>query len=751
MRTSGVRSGVLSWLGVFGMALVLAAGAAGAAAQAPAQPEASADATVESLFADFVHYARLGRFSAAEGFAKALLAHPDLDPVKVLEAAEQDRASVDTLLILIKNSSIGPSAAKVLELIEQGEILRRKDPARIRANIAKLGGSPQQEYLATRHLAESGEYAVPGMIAALLDPARAELRQRVITALPQIGKPAVQPLAQALQMEDDDARLHVIWALGEIGYPQAVPYLRRLMINTELPGSTHQAATAAIARIEQVSGRPCAGEPAAQLFELGERYYDEASAVRADPRLPMANVWYWDAGQQALQAVEVPTRIFGQVMAMRCAEQALLIEADRTDAIALWLAANVRRESRLGFDVESGDPDEAGDEVDPTRPEVFPRALYFTQAAGPRYAHLVLARAIADQDAAVALGAIEALRLTAGESSLIGTEDYKQPLVQALRFPDLLVRIRAALALGAALPKSGFSGYDQVVPVLGLALRQSGQRQVLVVDADQQNLNRVMGELRDSDTAVVGETSFYAAMQRARTEFEALSAVYLSTDLQDPPLAVALDELRSELLFAKTPVVILVKPQQFVVAEEIAPDSPYVERIDAAADGADLQERWERIVERTGERDIDADLALSIALQTADTVRQLAADGRTVLDPMQATPALIAALSSPSEELQVAACGALALLQSEPAQRAVAHVALDEANTKSLRVAAFSALARSARGFGNLLEAEPVSRLLVMAKEDGDLVIRTSASEALGALNLATNQASEIIRGYHRR
>ena len=43
-----------------------------------------AEATVESLFDDFVHYARLGRFTTADAFAKALLAHPDADPIDVL-------------------------------------------------------------------------------------------------------------------------------------------------------------------------------------------------------------------------------------------------------------------------------------------------------------------------------------------------------------------------------------------------------------------------------------------------------------------------------------------------------------------------------------------------------------------------------------------------------------------------------------------------------------------------------------------
>jgi hypothetical protein len=213
------------------------------------------------------------------------------------------------------------------------------------------------------------------------------------------------------------------------------------MNRDDVSGESREAAARSIDRIQEISGRTYPGEPHELFFYLGDAYYNEDTSFRADTRIKTANVWYWDAQEQALTRTGVPTKIFGQVMAMRCAEEALLLKNDFAEANALWLSANVRREARLAMNVESADPKEEG-EVDATRLPEFPRALYFTQAAGPRYAHQVLERAVADNDAPVALGAIRALRTTAGEASLIGTEDYKQPLVQALRFSDLLVRIR---------------------------------------------------------------------------------------------------------------------------------------------------------------------------------------------------------------------------------------------------------------------------------------------------------------------
>ena len=706
------------------------------------------DNTVEQLFTDFLYYARLGRFTAADASARALLTHPDLNPVELVEIADRDRKSVETLLILIRSSSISESATRVMEVLQRGEYMRRQDQERITKHIEDLGGTPQQEAFAIRGLIDGGEYAVPPLVAALHDPGKKVLWPRIINALPRLQKDAVGPMVQALSTKDNAIRQNLIHALGEIGYSQAIPYLRRVEGDASSTPETKAAADTAVERIESLTGRSFPGASDALFFQFAERYYNEDDAVRADPRLDNANVWYWDAGARALKPVAVPRKIFGPVMSMRCAEETLQLKNDHADAIALWLAADIRREARLGMNVESGDPNEKG-ESDATRPAVFPRALYFTQSAGPRYAHLVLARAVKDNDASVALGAIEALRVTAGEATLIGPEDVKQPLTQSLRFPDTVVRVRAALALGAALPKSSFADSQLVMPVLSTALSLTGRDQYLIVDRDGDNANRIAGALRAGGGEAIADTDFFRALDRVRGEFQRLSGVFVSTDIAEPNVTEALARMRGEFRFAKAPVVVLTKPAQDVFAEELAHRDEYVERVDAAVDEAALRAALDRVRTRTGQTPLTPDTASSIALQTAETLRRIAVDGRTVYNVSEAAPALIGALSASDERLQTAAASVLALIPAPAAQRAVAHVALDANNTLSLRVAAFGSLAESARNNGNMLEESQINALVKIAREESDLVIRTSSSQALGAVNLATNKASEIIRGYY--
>ena len=710
--------------------------------------QASADATVESLFTDFLHYARLGRFTVAASFGKSLLSHPKLGPAVLLDSSIRDHRSIDTLLILVRNTTVGESAAQVLELIEEGERRRHQDLERIKANIALLSGDPQQEYLATGRLVASGEYAIPQIVQTLLDDGQAQVWPRIATMLPKIGKPAVNPLVMALRVRDTNVRLTLIRALGQIGYPQAVPYLLKIIVDDTTPAEVREGASRAIEQIETISGRTYPGSAGDRLFRLGEQYYNEDSSVRSDPRLPEANVWYWDKDMESLRRVVVGQPIFGPLMAMRCCEEALRLRHDRADAIALWLAANIRRESLLGLDVRSGDPNEVGD-PDPTRPPEFPRALYFTQAAGPRYAHLVLQRAVGDADSAVALGAISALRITAGASSLIGTEDIKQPLVQALLFSDFLVRARAALALGAALPRTRFADSDFVVPVLAKALTLTGTEQMVIVDGDQERLNRVAGALQAGGREVIAETNFHRAMERARAEFPVVSAFFLSADLTNPGLGAALTSLRGEFVFGKTPVVVLAGTDHAVLAEELTTAFQHVEAVDAAVDRDGLEAALQRARQRAGQSRLDPDLALSLALEAGEVLRRIVIDGRTVYHVGKAEPALIGALSATNEELQRTAASVLALLGTTTAQRAIAQVALDAGNPESLRLAMFGSLAESAKDHGNLLEDSQIAELLHIARDDDDLTIRTAASQALGAINLATDQASDIIRSYH--
>jgi CheY-like chemotaxis protein len=477
---------------------------------------------------------------------------------------------------------------------------------------------------------------------------------------------------------------------------------------------------------------------------LAAEYYQRTESIRADVREPMTIVWNWR--EDFLTPTPVPTRIYEEVMCMRCGESALQLDSGVTQAVALWLASNFRREARLGMDVESEELDPRNS-ADGTRPAGFLRGVYYARSAGPRYCHPVLGLAVRDREAAVALGALAALKATAGASSLVGLQDERQPLVEALTFPDTTVRIKAALTLGQALPLEKFPGGENVSTVLAEALAQTGHRHAIIVDTDGENRNRVAEILTGMDVSSVTGSNLLEVLAIARLEQPDVDLIVLASDISQPNLAEAAAVLRRDFRFANTPVIVLARREQELMADRIAASEVQMGVVSHRATATDVAAAWDEAASRVGRVPTTPETALALALDAAETLRLIAISRTPAFDFAKAEPALIGALSHPAAELQIKAAQVLAYASSAAAQRAVARVALSGETDMALRLPAFASLAESAKRQGNLLESYEVDALRELTMKSDDPVIKTAASRALGALNLPTHDATTIIIG----
>ena len=153
---------------------------------------------------------------------------------------------------------------------------------------------------------------------------------------------------------------------------------------------------------------------------------------------------------------------------------------------------------------------------------------------------------------------------------------------------------------------------------------------------------------------------------------------------------------------------------------------------------------------KSGGNKLSGKLADELALRATDAILGLAIDGKSSIDVTPTIGAIISSLSSPVQELQVKAARTLAAINSADGQRVTCELALNPGNNTELRIAAFEALAESAKRHGNLLLPAQASEIVKAAIETADLTMRTAASQALGALNLTSNEASEIIRRFYR-
>lgn len=743
-----------------------------AAPAAAPEPEAK-DATLESLFANYLHFALIGRFDVADQrFAQPLLSRPELNPMTpeaaetLIQLSEKYENSMDTLLLLINNSTIGENAQKLMTLIREAHTRKRMDPSRIKTNIDLLKGDPMQRTVAIERLIESGEYAVPWMLGMLSDTKREDLQPFVARALPQLGRNAINPLLAALGCKHEPTVQAVIDSLGKIGYPQALPYLQELATSKNTPASIQKTAAEAVDRILS-NNAGIKLKAADELFrDLAEQYFAEIDSLRPDPREDRANLWRARAdaqpGEDVVAPIAVDSRIYSLVQCMECCQTSLSLSLNTDQSaipqpavLALWVAANFRREARLGLDVESEETVDAR-KLDPSRPENFPRSIYFARMAGPSCNQIVLARGIKNRDRDIALGAVSALNVTAGRQAMTDVQgEGGTSMGEALYFPDLLVRVQAALALGKALPPAPFRGSTEVMPVLASVLTPSEKKNYMLVDPQQESSGVIQTSLINGGAVLVLADRLGPALNQARRELTHLDGIFLASDMKQPTVAEAIGDLAKDERFCLTPIIVLVKENQTTVLDRIDKSDRRVGSIfvlttsDKSTDPKIVEQmlaKLEQVTARCGLHPLSPESKLSLALQAAQVVQGMAQSQSSVFDAQAALPALVETLRTASvEELRSAAAAALAWMPAPQAQQAIGGIALAAQETESLRITAFGLLADSARRFGGQLDESLMSRLMEQATGEPNLTLRTAAGKAMGSMNPSVKQILPII------
>lgn len=411
----------------------------------------------KDLWNDFLHTTAIGRFDLAKGYAQKLIEN-NPDPKAVLALSESNLEGYRLLLKMNADSEeLREVSGTILDLIERGRFERSTEPAIINEEIKRLSSTIRGRLAAEEHLKNAGEYAIPFMLDALADESRKDEFANITAAIPKIGRSAVRPLAAALQTDNIAVKSEILRALGLLGYPDALGYLK-FVVDKDDSETMRQLAAQAIEKIDPSAMKLPAAE---LLFGLGEAYYNHAESVAPSAEYSFANIWFWDAKQGRLVREEVDLKYFHELMAMRCCEWAVKADPDLGKAIALWIASFFKAEAP-GIQ----QPDYFGtDHAD---------AMTYATTAGPEYLHPALDRALKEGNAFVALGIVEALAANAGEASLLYRYGTEQPLVTALSFQDRAVRYSAAIALGQAGPNNEFVGSKKIVENLAEAITDVG-------------------------------------------------------------------------------------------------------------------------------------------------------------------------------------------------------------------------------------------------------------------------------------
>jgi hypothetical protein len=500
-------------------------------------------ATVSDNWNEYLHYTKIGRLDLAASYAQAILAG---EP-NAAELFNLSQANPDGYAILLKVSDSQPDTPlaqetkKILAIIDKGKFQRRTDARIIVEDIKRLSGTQRGQLSAVKSLQNAGEYAIPHILDAMSDISRKEELPNLIWALPQVGKDAIRPLAAALQTDNIAVKAEVIKALGKIGYPQSLPYLK-YVVEKDSSSELKSLAEQSIRQIDPAAGKLSA----AQLFyQLADKYYSHNDSLAPAQDAEFGNVWFWDAGSRALKFEKVDRNYFYELMTMRCCEWSLKSDPGFGSAIGLWIAAYFQAES-TGIAV----PNYFG--------QGHADAFVYATTAGPEYLHQALERAIKDKNKYVALAVVEALAATAGEKSLMSRVGPAQPLAQALSFDSRAVRYSAAIAIAEAGPTSKFPETKLVIENLSLALAETPEKADSndpmwngdMADSYALRAAKAMLKLAQTRNSVIAlasaQTTLIDATRDKRTQIKTLAGQILAylnlADAQKAITAMAMNE-----------------------------------------------------------------------------------------------------------------------------------------------------------------------------------------------------------------
>jgi hypothetical protein len=704
-----------------------------AAAEAPAAPAVPAIEDPVKLADDLLHFSLVNNVELAKANADKLL-DKKLTATEMLQAFEAASAGRDFRTVLeqdLRRPDLKDSVAKLLEQVDEGYRNVARDPVRIRGDIDRLGGGPRAYQNAKDRLGAAGQYAVPIYLEYLQNPGKKDLYPFIIRVMGEIGRPLLNPLIEELRVSDPTLRVELANVIGQIGYPQALPALRLMQTDAQTPPQLKAAVDQAIALIDR-SGRVASMSPAELYLAGGENYYDRKSSyLPMQPEEKTNPIWSFDKNLNNVAALQVPTEIWNSVMALRSAEAALKIDPNNGAAISLWLAANLKREIQLPQGAK-----------DPSKPAAAQDAAFYAKAAGPAYMNPVLARALDNNDPALALRAIAGLEATGGVAGLVNSPEA--PLVRALANPDRAVRFTAAFALARANPLSQYPAFFRVVPILSEAVGTTAAPAALLVVANEDQRNALSEALRNGDAhyTVYAGSSISAALEQARRA-ATLDVVIVPNG---PEVARIADMARTDYRLTGVPVLVSTPSEEAAAAKlKFAQNKGYAV-IEAQADEAAVTAALAQARKDIGSAPVTAESANAFALTALRLLDMLASDHRSIYSANEATVTLIDALRDKRPEVVAAAAGVIGKLNSAEGERALALAALNTDADAALRVTFFHNLAESAKRTGNALDGAQVTAVIkIVTSAEGDAKVRDASAEALGALNVPSNQASTLI------
>ncbi len=710
-----------------------------------AAPAVQSNLSDQALWSDAMYYLKVGRFEYGRSYLQAY-ADRKINPVKTLKFAEKDPRGVQILIKLQNDPKLGPLAKSMLDMVDKGWQKKRKDPAKIQAEIERLAGNARAQFHATERLKESGEYAIPIILENLANPKKKYLYAKLIDTIVAIGPEGIEPELAGLPNLSEKPKLALIEALGRMDYSQALPYLKELVESPKASKAVRSSATLAIDSICTRNPKYRTDEgPAESFYKLAKRYYYHDSAVQPggqqeralglspDVRAKKPNIWIYRNGK--LKPVATPWEIYYELMTMRLCRHSLQLDtrAGQRGALTLWLMANCKRASRLSGRVK-----------DPIHKSDFPSSAYFYRSAGTQYSLDSLAGALRDGDIAISIASLDALREVASGNDILASLSDIQPIVAALNHKNQLIRLAAALAIGWSAPGQTYPGIDSVVPLLAKNLSGPAKPVTVVLIPGKKKRNMFIRMLDSLGYNAKGCKDFEAASNLFAKDASAIELIILDVSLKTPSAEQAISQARENPLLKLVPVVVLADSKSMNTAKIVLAGKSGLAIIPDTSNSGQLSANIKKLNRLLGRVKLSKAQKSGNAMLAAKALEKLAEKNLSQYDVTLAIGKLTKTLAGNNWPLARQCAKVLSILSSQSAQQNLADSAITQKQAGK-KITLLNLLTASVRSFGDKLTDKQASKLQSAVIKETKSPVRIALAKLLGAMNLKPVTAKKVI------
>jgi len=699
------------------------------ATAAPAPEPAATEETAQEvraavLLVEGIHHYRKNEFEQA--LAK-------LEEVLTLRPTSQDvltmrrKADLGMLVQMTDDEKVGSAASKVLEMITQTIRTDKREIADVDQLLINLQMKDMGPYLTARAtFIAHGPYSVPHLVPFMVQrgPKNQRIVARTVALLTDIGRDVCHPMLALLSSDDDVLKHRAVAVLGQIGDRRAIPSLLALAQDPDTPPSL---AVGAKDALKNITGKPAAalGPAVKQYQQLAKSYLYEDKLAVGYVFGTWQDMWSWNPGAEKLQDRLtfdlLPSYLYYQHRGTQVAQEGLVLAPEDATLQSLLVCLQVRQLQVTKRFIAAGLAPQMQADAQERAGKLAARTPVVAHGYDGAIVGEALKYSLDIGDGATSLYLVNLLGAKVGlEKGPAG-----KALLAALDSSDKDVRYYAAVQVVRASPRGLLGDPDKVMQVMSAALKRATARTALLVLNDLQARNKLRTVLR-AEGLITSECMLEPnGITKSLNIQPGIDIVFIGGNVSAATFQASYELLRDDARTEAVPMYAVVDSKKASadlakakgLTGVISPDEVRQERMAnllkeaLAAEDAKEAGPAEQLV-----------LAAAVALAEVDP-----AVTKYPLDLLE--PALISALKSHGEQVQLAVAAVLELFGSPAALTSLAELVAGE-HSPALKAKACYALAAVGERNGKKLPDEVVATLR-KALQDDSLIVRQAAGEAL--------------------